>query len=375
MGFLLGTRISCDVDSCEPIFQLDGDELSDEIKPGSFDAAKWIERITVSGAAISGLLGKLFPQMGARGQTLAYALAVVLFLCSTIIFYFRQRRSIPRPSTTKDTAVATGAILRGLLPFDEGDTLLARGSDVLTILTLLKSKGFRFGVVWGESGCGKTSLLRAGLVPMLRKQNIPLLYLPKPTGDPVQSLESSIGDTKTESSSIDAQNPSPSANGIIIIDQFEELFLFNPTRDDAQKFREWLGTMKVRSAQFSAVLLGIREDFFAKLSYLSPTIPDPTSSRCTYELENLRVEQAKQILAASAVEDDVPFDDGLITRLIDHLNTAGRVRTAELQLVATELKRKRLTKASEYDALGGATGILASYVEKEIKLSGNPSLV
>jgi hypothetical protein len=63
----------------------------------------------------------------------------------------------------------------GLSPFEEEDAAVyfGRDAEVRETLDLLnrlrRSGGPRFGVVFGASGSGKSSLLRAGVVPRLRK--------------------------------------------------------------------------------------------------------------------------------------------------------------------------------------------------------------
>jgi hypothetical protein len=84
---------------------------------------------------------------------------------------------------------ARTAVLRGSLPFEEGDSLPLRGRDVQHLYTLIASRTFRFGILWGESGCGKTSLLRAGLVPTLRKNGFLPVYVPTPTKEPRRAIE------------------------------------------------------------------------------------------------------------------------------------------------------------------------------------------
>jgi hypothetical protein len=49
---------------------------------------------------------------------------------------------------------ASTAVLREPLPFEEGDPLPLRGNDVQQLYTLVVSRSFRFGVLWGKSGCG-----------------------------------------------------------------------------------------------------------------------------------------------------------------------------------------------------------------------------
>ena len=76
---------------------------------------------------------------------------------------------------------ARKALLRALLPFEDGDHLVGRDTEIQDLVTIVTSSDFRFGVVWGPTGCGKTSILRAGLLPALR-QNGFRAYLPYETG-------------------------------------------------------------------------------------------------------------------------------------------------------------------------------------------------
>jgi hypothetical protein len=82
-------------------------------------------------------------------------------------------------------------LLRGLLPFEDGDRLHGRRLDVQSLITIIRSTGFSFGVVWGASGCGKTSLLRAGLLPALRESGLLPFYLFRPPDDPVSAIQTS----------------------------------------------------------------------------------------------------------------------------------------------------------------------------------------
>ena len=60
--------------------------------------------------------------------------------------------------------------LRGLGFFSESerDVLFGRDAEREELTRLVTSDSFRAGLLYGESGVGKTSLLRAGLIPHLR---------------------------------------------------------------------------------------------------------------------------------------------------------------------------------------------------------------
>lgn len=164
-----------------------------------------------------------------------------------------SQNSLAQPDEPEDDSTPAKAILRGLLPFEDGDTLIGRKSEVQDLVTIIQSQDFRFGVVWGRSGCGKTSVLRAGLLPALREARIYPFYLSRPTSDPKEALFAEIGRqlSSTESTpggptieelmTLLAAQGGGYTRGIVIIDQFEEFFLINRTKESQSSFRTWLG--------------------------------------------------------------------------------------------------------------------------------------
>src|SRR5690348_5179286 len=74
------------------------------------------------------------------------------------------------PSVAVATYPGTVSPLRGLDPFGEAerDVLFGRDRARDDLAKLVGGDGFRAGLLHGEPGIGKTSLLKAGLLPQLR---------------------------------------------------------------------------------------------------------------------------------------------------------------------------------------------------------------
>ncbi len=306
-------------------------------------------------------------------------LFLIAAICLFAISYFQRKRKARLRFTESLEPLAASAALRGLLPFEEGDQLPGRRRDVQEIYTLVASSTFRFGVLWGESGCGKTSLLRAGLTPTLRKEKFLPLYVGKPTKEPREAIRAAlIREAPDLDERIDddlkqlLREVAPKGKKVVVLfDQFEEFFLTNRTLRSRASFIKWLGEVVAEEDFPVTFLIGIRADFFAQLQNLAPHIPNPTSPHSTHQLQNFDVEQAEQIFSAAAKADSISFEPELIEAVVNDLETEEFVRPAELQIVGTRLKRKNVLNLNRYEVLGRARGILSSYISDEIKQSMN----
>ncbi|NJP11122.1 MAG: hypothetical protein HC866_17965 [Leptolyngbyaceae cyanobacterium RU_5_1] len=78
-------------------------------------------------------------------------------------------RTMPAAAKAADTKERKA--IKGLRPFTAADAeifaQLQRNRDVQICLDAVTSADFRFGILMGESGCGKTSFLQAGMIPRL----------------------------------------------------------------------------------------------------------------------------------------------------------------------------------------------------------------
>src|SRR5687768_6229721 len=183
---------------------------------------------------------------------------------------------------------------KGLSYFDESDADLFVGREILTAklterVFSLASSGSphetRFLAIVGASGSGKSSLVRAGLVPALRwnkKSADWQIHILNPTSHPLESLASTL---TSESASVLAtstlmddfsrdprslqifvkrQLPLENhARALLVIDQFEELFALCRLEEERASFIDSLLTAASEADGPVIILITLRADFYA----------------------------------------------------------------------------------------------------------------
>ena len=331
-----------------------------------------INQLLITATALLTLFTFILPEKTAQWLVGIFALLVL------IIWVWRFVQSVRKYRETYDkVAQLPRSALRGLLPFEEGDELFGRNADVMSLSAIINDRDFCYGVVSGDSGCGKTSLLRAGILPQLRKNNILPLYISSPTKDPRDSIENQIRndfpDFEQGSKDILEQLRSLSKKEkkkiVVIFDQFEEFFVSNRSTEGRVTFAKWLGKTSDKLDNSAGFLLVIRKDFFIDLHEFYPHVSDPTPAKYTYLVHNFDLKISQDILLLLAKSDGVRISETLAQNIVEGLESEGIVRPAELQIVGSQVVRKRIVTAKEFENVGRSSGILSSHIIDAIKNS------
>lgn len=146
---------------------------------------------------------------------------------------------------------------KGLQYFDEVDASLFFGREMLVehlveqIHVLEKTGGTRFLAIIGASGSGKSSLVRAGLIPALKGTGrIKYADVITPTDRPLEVLSRVLKDISH-----------PGRNNLLFVDQFEELFTLCNDENERTSFINRL--LFLEEHKQMSLIIALRADFYA----------------------------------------------------------------------------------------------------------------
>lgn len=292
--------------------------------------------------------------------------------------------------TTAHQAGDGGNPYRGLAPFDAEHRALffGRRQEVDHLLDRLRRDPF--ALVTGDSGVGKSSLCRAGLIPLLAEGALgegrawQILQL-VPGRHPMAALVSALatswpgaaaaleGERKGAPVSLSkAPNPWASLGRqlgerrglVLLIDQLEELITLGEPGEVAT-VAFVLGQLALGIPGMR--LLGtVRADFLTRLANL-PGLGE-TLSRALYILRPLSAVRMREAVLGPAAVTGTQFEsEALVNTLIEHAALGGSglplLQFALAELWEVRDRERNLITAQALEAIGGVAGALARHAD------------
>jgi hypothetical protein len=312
---------------------------------------------------------------------------------------------------------------KGLVPFSEADAPFFFGRDSERKIIAANLRSSRLTILYGESGTGKSSVLRAGVIPDLRRnlsENLETRGEPRFAvvafsawrDDPAAGLAGAIEEALVElveprEASRDSSVTDLFWGGaeqiggkiLVILDQFEEYFLYHRGEGDQGSFPSAFIEAVNRPDLRVNFLISIREDALAKLDVFQGEIPHLFDNYL--RIDHLDVDSARSAIVEPVArynelagdDRDVDIEPDLVEAVVAQLKTgrvlvgevghsaipesesgAARIQTPYLQLVMTRLwaeeqqSGSRVLRRATLERLGGAERIVATHLDEAMSV-------
>lgn len=250
---------------------------------------------------------------------------------------------------------------KGLRPFAEADADDFFGRDDV-VGAIREAVAVRpLVTIVGPSGSGKSSVVSAGLVPMLRKDGARIASM-VPGEHPCESLRQALRsvatgnpDSADELALIDAAVSQRGGDLVLVIDQFEECWTLAPTTERER----FLSALAHAASCRVRCIATVRADLYDRP--LRDQVIGQLVADGTFALPPLTPEAMEEAVVRPARRHGVEFDDGVATAIVAEA-AAHPAGLPLLQFALAELYERRtdgrITAQALHDmgGVGGAVG-------------------
>ena len=285
---------------------------------------------------------------------------------------------------------------RGLQPFRVEDAPFYFGREDVVKGLIKTVNDNSFVVVVGDSGSGKSSLIRAGLVAQLQAGILPdsqkwQFALIRPRTDPlreladalIQRIDPNLSRAKRLLMARDyatrlldqkltiqhdivpeLQKQLPAVpHFLLIIDQFEEIF--DPIVDERSRQALVSSLIGADQTGWVKIILVLRADFYNFMLKYRELVE--RANQATFNIPPMNEAERKAAIEKPVQKADRRFEAGLVERIIQDVKDAA-ADLPLLQFALTELWKRQtgdgvLTHVA-YDAIGGVPGAIARHAQR-----------
>jgi serine/threonine protein kinase len=294
----------------------------------------------------------------------------------------------------------------GLSSFQESDAdkFFGRAREVAAMVTRIRDRPLM--AVVGSSGVGKSSFVRAGLVPALKRSGEQWeTVVIRPGRKPMEALgaitapmiatAANLADEMDEQMKlVETLKKEPGHLGhllrgrarrdnrrvLLFVDQFEELFTQVADASERAAFMACLAAVADDPTSPLRVVLSIRSDFIDRVAEDQAFLAELTQGLFFLGPPN-RTSLREAIVMPAELASYRFEHDAIVEDMLDHLETTPGALPL-LQFAASKLwenrdTARRLLTQQSYAQMGGVAGALASHADQVVQEvgSGKPALV
>ena len=250
-------------------------------------------------------------------------------------------------ATPEPPAIAEHCPYKGLAPYDidDAEAFFGRTDDVVACVERLRASPLL--VITGPSGCGKSSIARAGLVPALTwAGHSVVVFVPGP--DAEAAMAQALASCEV----------SP----VLIVDQFEEVFILTDTSTDAA--RSFCARLAAYAIDVAPVVLTVRAD---RVSDLGVDVDFARlAERGLHLVTPLAGEGLRQAIEGPSAQVGLRIEPGLVDLLVrDCEGEPGALPLLSHALAETWQRRDgRVLTVEGYRATGEIRGAVARSADR-----------
>jgi WD40 repeat protein len=248
-------------------------------------------------------------------------------------------------------------------------------------------------LVYGVSGCGKSSIMQCGLTSIFREElpdgSYTLNWLPlfiRRRENILKAVENAFDEHL--STSLKAQLTLPEKlqhialkyrrEVYLIFDQFEELFIFG-SEEEKKNFLSLLKELNQHSN--CKIILSIREEYLAALTEFEKELPGLFENRI--RIERFTKHTARQLITEPFRVAGIEIEENVPDLILNKLQlSSGLIELTWLQVVMDKLYRqaekdgsdKPAIKLEHVEKLGKLDNVLSDFLNEQLNLSPDPEL-